>query len=311
MNIKKNDKIFVAGSRGLVGSAILRKLKKKGYKNILTVDKKKIDFTDQKKTFKFLKKNKPKFVFISAAKVGGIHANNLYRAEFLYENLSIQNNLIHGSFLAGVKNLIFLGSSCIYPRDCKQPIKETYLLSGKLENTNEPYAIAKITGVKLCETYNYQYGTNFKCLMPCNTYGPGDNYDGQNSHFLPALIKKIHEIKIGKKNYLQLWGSGKPKREFIYVDDLADACIFFMNKKTDKFLINVGFGKDYSILRTAQIALETLGVKCKIKFDKRNIDGTPRKILDNSVSRRLGWKAKISLRNGILKTYKEFINKNH
>ncbi len=309
MIIKKNDKIFIAGSGGLVGSAILKKLKKRGYKNIITANRKKVDFTDQKKTFEFLKKSKPKFVFISAAKVGGIYANNFYRAEFLYENLAIQNNLIHGSFLAGVKNLIFLGSSCIYPRDCNQPIKESYLLSGKLENTNEPYAIAKITGVKLCETYNYQYGTSFKCLMPCNTYGPGDNYSEQNSHFLPALIKKIHEIKIGKKSYLELWGTGKPKREFIYVDDLADACVFFMNKKTDKFLINVGFGKDYSILRTAKIALETLGVECKIKFDRQNIDGTPRKILDNSVSKKLGWKAKTSLRKGILKTYKEFKKK--
>ena len=309
MKIKKNDKIFIAGSRGLVGSSILRKLKKKGYKNILTSSRKKVDFLDQKQTFKFLKKNKPKFVFIAAAKVGGIYANNYYRANFLYENLSIQNNLIHGSFLAGVKNLIFLGSSCIYPRDCKQPIKENYLLSGKLETTNEPYAIAKIAGVKLCETYNNQYGTFFKCLMPCNTYGPGDNYNEKNSHFLPALIKKIHEIKIGKKNSLQLWGTGKPKREFIYVDDLADACIYFMNKKTDKYLINVGFGKDYSILRTAKIALDALGVKSRIKFDKRNIDGTPRKILDNSVSRKLGWKPKTSLRNGIIKTYKAFTKK--
>ncbi len=309
MKIKKNDKIFIAGSRGLVGSSILRKLKKKGYKNILTSSRKKVDFLDQKQTFKFLKKIKPKFVFIAAAKVGGIYANNYYRANFLYENLSIQNNLIHGSFLAGVKNLIFLGSSCIYPRDCKQPIKENYLLSGKLETTNEPYAIAKIAGVKLCETYNNQYGTFFKCLMPCNTYGPGDNYNEKNSHFLPALIKKIHEIKIGKKNSLQLWGTGKPKREFIYVDDLADACIYFMNKKTDKYLINVGFGKDYSILRTAKIALEALGVKSRIKFDKRNIDGTPRKILDNSVSRKLGWKPKTSLRNGIIKTYKAFTKK--
>ena len=309
MKIKKNDKIFIAGSSGLVGSSILRKLKKKGYKNILTSSRKKVDFLDQKQTFKFLKKNKPKFVFIAAAKVGGIYANNYYRANFLYENLSIQNNLIHGSFLAGVKNLIFLGSSCIYPRDCKQPIKENYLLSGKLETTNEPYAIAKIAGVKLCETYNNQYGTFFKCLMPCNTYGPGDNYNEKNSHFLPALIKKIHEIKIGKKNSLQLWGTGKPKREFIYVDDLADACIYFMNKKTDKYLINVGFGKDYSILRTAKIALDALGVKSRIKFDKRNIDGTPRKILDNSVSRKLGWKPKTSLRNGIIKTYKAFTKK--
>ena len=309
MIIKKNDKIFVAGSRGLVGSAILRTLQNKGYKNIITVDRKKVDFLDQKKTFKFLKQNKPKFVFISAAKVGGIYANNFYRAQFLYENLSIQNNLIHGSFLAGIRNLIFLGSSCVYPRDCNQPIREDYLLSGKLENTNEPYAVAKIAGIKLCETYNYQYATNFKCLMPCNTYGPNDNYVEKNSHFLPALIKKIHEIKIGKEKYLQLWGSGKPKREFIYVDDLADACVFFMNKKTDKFLINIGYGKDYSILQTAKIALETLGVKCKIKFDKKNIDGTPRKILDNSVSRKLGWKAKISLKSGILKTYEEFIKK--
>ena len=253
MLVNKSDKIFVAGHKGLVGKSIINVLKKRGFNNILVVDKKKVNLTDQKLTFNFLKKHKPKFVFISAAIVGGIHANNIYRAKFLYENLAIQNNIIHGCYLAGIKRLIFLGSSCIYPRNSKQPIKEKYLLSGSLEKTNEPYAIAKIAGVKLCETYNYQYKTDYKCIMPCNAFGPGDNYHKQNSHFLPALIRKIHEIKIGKEKNLKLWGTGKPKREFIYVEDLADACVYFMNKKTKESLINIGTGKDYTILETDQL----------------------------------------------------------
>ena len=252
MKLKKNDKIFVAGHTGLVGSAIVRKLKTSGYNNIILISKKKVNYLDQKKTFDFIKKIKPKFIFIAAAKVGGIYANNIFRANFLYENLSIQNNLIHGAYLAGVKKLIFLGSSCVYPRNCKQPIKEEYLLSGMLEKTNEPYAVSKITGIKMCEAYNHQYKTEYKCLMPCNTFGPGDTYDEKNSHFLPALIKKIHQIKVGTKKDLKLWGTGKAKREFIYVDDLADACIYFMNKKTKNFLINVGSGKDQTIMEVAK-----------------------------------------------------------
>ena len=226
MKIKKNDKIFVAGHLGLVGSAIVRNLKAKGYKKIITATRKKIDLMNQKKTFNFLKKIKPKFIFIAAAHVGGINANNIFKATFIYNNLVIQNNLIHGAYQAGVKKLIFLGSSCVYPKECKQPIKEDYLLTGPIEKTNEPYAVAKIAGIKLCESYNHQYKTDYLCIMPCNTYGPEDNYNLNTSHFLPALLKKIHKIKKNNEKKLNLWGTGKPKREFIYVDDLADACVF-------------------------------------------------------------------------------------
>ncbi len=308
MTIKNHHKIFVAGHKGLVGSSLIKNLKIRGYKNIITIDKKKIDLRNQKETINYLKKNKPKFVFIAAAKVGGIYANNVFRGEFIYDNLSIQNNLIHGSYLAGVKKIIFLGSSCIYPKYAKQPIKEDYLLSGFLEKTNEPYAIAKIAGIKLCEAYNDQYKTEFKCIMPCNIFGPGDNYHEQNSHFLPALIRKIHDIKLGKKKNLNLWGSGKVKREFLFVEDLSDACIYFMNKKTNSSLINIGTGKDYTIKEIAKIALNVLNVNCKIIFDNRKIDGTPRKVLDVSLAKDLGWKSKISLKNGILKTYNYYVN---
>ena len=224
--INKNSKIFVAGHNGLVGSAIVRKLKDKGYKNVLTVNRLKLDLTNQSKVYNFLKRNKPKYIFIAAAKVGGIYSNNKYRADFIYSNLSIQNNIIHAAYKCNIKDLIFLGSSCVYPKLCKQPIKEDYLLNGKLEKTNEPYAIAKIAGIKMCESYNRQYGTNYKCLMPTNTFGPNDNYDALNSHFFPSLIRKIHALKNKKAKKLTLWGDGSPKRELIFVDDLADACIF-------------------------------------------------------------------------------------
>jgi len=308
MTIKNHHKIFVAGHKGLVGSSLIKNLKIRGYKNIITIDKKKVDLRNQKETINYLKKNKPKFVFIAAAKVGGIYANNVFRGEFIYDNLSIQNNLIHGSYLAGVKKIIFLGSSCIYPKYAKQPIKEDYLLSGFLEKTNEPYAIAKIAGIKLCEAYNDQYKTEFKCIMPCNIFGPGDNYHEQNSHFLPALIRKIHDIKIGKKKNLNLWGSGKVKREFLFVEDLSDACIYFMNKKTNSSLINIGTGKDYTIKEIAKIALNVLNVNCKIIFDNRNIDGTPRKLLDISLAKNLGWVSKTSLEDGIVKTYNDYVS---
>ena len=229
--INKNSKIYVAGHNGLVGSAIVRKLKKKGYTKIIVRDKSNLDLTNQSKVYQFIKKQKPDFIFIAAAKVGGIYSNDKYRADFIFNNLSIQNNIIHGAFSNGVRNLIFLGSSCVYPRNCPQPIKEKYLLDGKLEKTNDAYSIAKIAGIKMCESYNAQYRTNFKCIMPTNTFGPNDKYDTLNSHFLPALIKKIHNLKVGKKSRLVLWGNGLAKREVIYVDDIADACIFFMKKK--------------------------------------------------------------------------------
>ena len=308
--INHNSKIYVAGHNGLVGSAILKKLKQKGYKNLIIADRKALNLTDQKKVFNFLKKNKPKFIFIAAAKVGGIYSNNKYKADFIYENISIQSNLIHGAHLNGIKNLIFLGSSCIYPRNCKQPIKEKYLLSGILEKTNEPYAIAKIAGIKLCESYNFQYKTNYLCIMPTNCYGPGDNYNSLTSHFLPALIQKIHNVKIKKSKTIKIWGSGKVKREIIFVDDLAEACVFFMKKKTKHSLINIGTGIDYSIKDYAKKIMKILNVKANIIFDKTKPDGTPRKLLDISLAKKYGWRAKTTLKNGILKTYASFLLKN-
>ncbi len=307
--INKNTKIFVAGHNGLVGSAILRKLKKLGYKKIITVNRNKVDLTNQAKTFNFIKKTKPKFIFICAAKVGGILANDNFKADFIYQNLQIQNNLIHSAYLNGIKNLIFLGSSCIYPRNCKQPIKEKYLLSGILEKTNEPYAIAKIAGIKLCESYNFQYKTNYLCIMPTNCYGPGDNYNSLTSHFLPALIQKIHNVKIKKTKTIKIWGSGKVKREIIFVDDLAEACVFFMKKKTKHTLINIGTGVDYSIKDYAKKIMKILNVKANIIFDKTKPDGTPRKLLDISLAKKYGWRAKTTLKNGIIKTYASFLDK--
>ena len=307
--ITKNSKIFLAGHNGLVGSAILRRLNILGYKNILTVDKKKLDLTNQKKVFLFLKRNRPQAIIIAAAKVGGIYANNKYRANFIYENLAIQNNLIHSAFLNKIKNLIFLGSSCVYPKNSKQPIKEKYLLTGLLEHTNEPYAIAKIAGIKMCESYNIQYGTNYKCLMPSNTYGPNDNYNLQNSHFFPALIRKIHDSKIKKVNKIILWGTGKPKRELIYVDDVADACIFFLNKKTKESLINIGTGKDIKIEQYAKSIMKFLNIKINIHFDKTKPDGTPRKLLDTTIAKKYGWRPKISLKDGFFLTYADYLKK--
>ena len=307
--ITKNTKIFLAGHKGLIGSAILRRLNILGYKNILTVDKKKLDLTNQKKVFLFLKRNKPQAIIIAAAKVGGINANNKYRADFIYENLAIQSNLIHSAFLNKIKNLIFLGSSCVYPKNSKQPIKEKYLLTGSLEHTNEPYAIAKIAGIKMCESYNIQYGTNYKCLMPSNTYGPNDNYNLQNSHFFPALIRKIHDAKIKKANKIILWGTGKPKRELIYVDDVADACIFFLNKKTKENLINIGTGKDIKIEQYAKLIMKFLNIKINIWFDKTKPDGTPRKLLDITIAKKYGWRPQISLKNGFFITYRDYLKK--
>ena len=308
--ISKNSKIFVAGHNGLVGSAIVRKLKEKGYKKILTVNRKILDLTNQKKVFNFLKKNKPKFIFIAAAKVGGIYSNSKYKADFIFSNLSIQNNLIQGAYLNKINNLIFLGSSCVYPRNCKQPIKEEYLLDGKLEKTNDAYAIAKIAGIKMCESYNEQYGTNYKCLMPTNTFGPNDSYDIFNSHFFPALIKKIHDLKKNNKSKLLLWGNGKARREVIYVNDIAEACIFFMNKKIKENMINIGTGKDYTIREYAKIIISLIipNRKIKIVYDKSKPNGTPRKVMNISIAKKYGWKPKYNLKKAIIETYENYIN---
>ena len=309
--VNKRSTIYIAGHKGLVGSAIVRKLKEKGYKNLVTKTRRDLDLLDQKKVFQFIKKIKPNFIFLAAAKVGGIHHNNIKRAEFIYENLTIQNNIIHSAYKCGVKDIIFLGSSCVYPRNCKQPIKEEYLLSGKLEHTNEPYAIAKIAGIKMCENYNLQYKTNYKCLMPTNTFGPNDNYHKVNSHFFPALIRKINNIKKNNKKNLIIWGDGSAKREIIYVDDLADACVYFMNKKIKETVINIGSGKEYRVKDYAKKYLEILlpNKKIIIKYDKTKPNGTPRKILDISLAKKYGWTAKANLKEAIIATYKDFLLK--
>ena len=309
---KSKFKIFVAGHKGLVGSAIIRELNKKGYKKIITASKSSLDLTKQNRVYKFIKKKKPNFIFIAAAKVGGIYSNNKYKADFIYNNLSIQNNLINTAFECGIKDLIFLGSSCVYPRLCKQPIKEKYLLTGELEKTNEPYAVAKIAGIKLCESYNLQYKTNFKCLMPTNTFGPNDNYDPLNSHFFPSLIRKIHNNKIKNTKKLIIWGDGSPKREVIYVDDIANACVYFMRKKIKETIINVGTGKDYSIRDYVKIISSRINPKVKIdiKYDKTKPNGTPRKVLDVSLARKYGWISKTSLEDAIDRTYLDYLIKN-
>ena len=306
--INKKSKIFVSGHKGLVGSAVTRRLKDYGYKNILTVDKKKLDLRNQQKVSSFFKKNKIDAVINAAGTVGGIYANNKYKADFIYDNLAIQNNIIHACYENKVKSLIFLGSSCIYPRNSKQPIKEKYLLTGELEKTNEPYAIAKIAGIKMCESYNFQYKTNYKCLMPCNLYGPNDNYNLKTSHFFPALISKVLWAKKNKKKQIILWGSGKPKRELMYVDDLADACIYFMKKKTKETLINIGAGYDMSIINYAKYILKKMNLNCKIVLDKSKHDGTPRKIIDSSIAKRYGWFAKIDLKRGLDLTIKNYLD---
>ena len=291
----------------MVGSAILRKLKAYGYKKILTIDKKKLDLRDQKKVFNYLNKNRPKAIIIAAAKVGGIFSNDRYKAEFIYNNLAIQNNLIHGSFNSKVKNLIFLGSSCVYPKNSKQPIKEKYLLSNYLEETNKPYAIAKIAGINMCESYNFQYGLNYKCLMPCNAFGINDDYDTKNSHFFPALIKKIIDSINKSKDHVKIWGSGKPLRELIFSDDIADACIFFLNKKTKETLINIGTGEEKSINEYAKFIMKHLGVNLKIINEKKKLEGTFRKLLDVSLAKKYGWVYKTSLKKGLSVTINDYL----
>ena len=304
--LSRKSKIFIAGHKGMVGSSIKRKLKKLGYTNLLVADKKKINLLDQKKVFNYLKKNKPSLVIIAAARVGGILANSRNKDSFLYENLQIQNNLIHGSYLAKIKNLIFLGSSCIYPKNCKQPMKEKYILSGKLEETNDAYAIAKIAGIYMCANYSKNYNLNYKSLMPPNMYGPGDNYDLQNSHFFSALINKITQAKIRNKKYIVLWGKGNAQRELMFVEDFADALIFFMNKKIKEPFLNIGTGKSYSIKWYAKFIMKKIGVNLKIKFDKTKPDGMPIKCMDISMAKKYGWIPKSDFDKGFDITYKDF-----
>lgn len=305
--INLKSKIYIAGHKGLVGSAILRKLKEKGYQKIIYANKNKLDLTNQSSVYKYLKRNKPDFIFICAAKVGGIFFNKKFKADFITENILIQTNLINGAFLNGIKNLMFLGSSCVYPKNCTQPIKEEYLMSGKLEETNDSYAIAKIAGIKMCQSFNEQYKLNYKCLMPANTFGPNDNYDKNNSHFISAIIKKVHDLSKSNSNKLYLWGNGKPKRELIYVDDLAEACIYFMKKKTNHPLINIGTGKDYSISYYARLVSKLiLNKKIKIYYDKSKPNGVLRKVMDVSLAKKYGWQSKIKLNEAILKTYESY-----
>ena len=306
MRVNKKSKIFIAGHNGMVGSAIKKKLNEKGYKKIITIDKRKLDLINQKKVFDFLKKKKPDLVIIAAAKVGGIMANNSLKSQFIYENLQIQNNIIHGSYIAGVKNLIFLGSSCIYPKHSKQPIKEKYILTGALEQINDAYAIAKISGIMMCKNYSKSFGVNYKCLMPSNMYGPNDNYNLKESHFFPALIRKIYEAKIKNKKSVKVWGSGKVLRELLYVEDFADAVVYFMNKNIKEDFINIGPGKDYSIDWYVNFIMRQLKVKLKIIYDKSKPDGVSRKLLDISLAKKYGWRSKISLKNGFLNTLKDF-----
>ncbi len=309
--IDLKSKIYVAGHNGLVGSAIVRALRRKGYNNLLLKKRSELDLKNQRKVSNFIKNNKPKFIFIAAAKVGGIYSNLKFKAEFIYDNLIIQSNIINSAYENGVKDLIFLGSSCVYPKKCKQPIKESYLLTGPLETTNDAYAIAKISGLKLCQSYNEQYKTKYKCLMPTNTYGPNDNYDYNNSHFIPALINKIHELKKNNKSHIILWGDGTPKREIIYVDDLADACVFFMNKRTRHNLINIGTGKDFTINELTRKILKILvpDKKITIKYDLSKPNGTPRKVLDITVAKKYGWKPNWKFEKTIIKTYDSFLKK--
>ena len=317
--MNSNDKIYVTGHNGMVGSAIVRKLREKGFVNIITRSSSELDLTDQKNVHNFLQEEKPDYVVIAAAKVGGIHANDNYPAEFIYQNLMIEANLIHGAYLAGVNNLLFLGSSCIYPKESLQPIKEEYLLSGPLESTNEPYAVAKIAGIKLCESYNRQYGTDYRSIMPTNLYGPNDNFHPKNSHVIPALIRKFHEAKVKNKPFVEVWGSGKPMREFLHVDDMAGASIHIMDidkkileSEVDPMLshINIGTGIDITITDVAQTVKEVVGFCGEIVFNVKMPDGTIRKLLDVSKIENLGWMPTIALKDGLKETYEWFLENN-
>ena len=303
------SKIYIAGHRGMVGSAVFRALQNNGYKNIVYQTSKELDLRDFTSVKNFFDREKPEYVFLAAAKVGGIVANNTYRAEFLYDNLQIQNNVIHNSYLSKVKKLMFFGSSCIYPKLAPQPIKEEYLLTGLLEHTNEPYAIAKITGIKMCEAYRSQYGCNFISVMPTNLYGINDNYDLQNSHVLPALIRKFHEAKINNKAEVEIWGTGNPLREFLFADDLADAALMLMKTYNGEKFVNIGTGKDLSIKELALLVKKIIEFKGELVFDTSKPDGTPRKLLDVSFLSSLGWKYKTELEEGIKIAYQDFLSK--
>ena len=304
--MEKSDKIYVAGHNGMVGSAIVRKLKSLGFTNFLLRTSKELDLRNQTEVFDFLQTEKPDYVFLAAAKVGGIVANNTYRGQFLYENLQIQNNVIHGSYLAGVKKLMFLGSSCIYPKLAPQPLKEDYLLTGLLEPTNEPYAIAKIAGIKMCEAYREQYGCNYISVMPTNLYGPNDNYDLNNSHVLPAMIRKFHEAKLENKTNVELWGTGSPMREFLHANDLAEACVYLMENYNDSTLVNIGTGVDVTIKELAETIKSEVGYEGEIVWNTEKPDGTPRKLMDVSKLNGLGWKHSIELKDGIAMVYNEY-----
>ncbi|HWV74809.1 MAG TPA: GDP-L-fucose synthase [Pseudosphingobacterium sp.] len=304
------DKIYVAGHRGMVGSAIMRRLQREGFNNIITRTSKELDLRDQTAVAAFFTNVKPDYVFLAAAKVGGIMANNTYRGQFIYENLMIQNNVIHHAHLNNAKKLMFLGSSCIYPKMASQPLKEEYLLTGPLEPTNEPYAIAKIAGIEMCDAYRAQYGSNFISVMPTNLYGPNDNYDLTTSHVLPAMLRKMHEAKVNNQSEVIIWGTGTPKREFLHADDMADACFYLMQNYNEKGLVNIGVGEDISIRDLAQLIKRIVGFEGELIFDTSKPDGTPRKLMDVSKLHNLGWKASLNLEEGINNVYKEVKNKN-
>lgn len=304
-----NSKIYIAGHRGMVGSAIMRNLQKKGYTNFVTRSSSELDLRNQQAVAEFFEKEKPEYVFLAAAKVGGIQANNVYRADFIYENLMIQNNVIHQAYLNHVKKLMFLGSSCIYPKMAPQPLREDYLLTGLLEDTNEPYAIAKIAGIKMCESYKRQYGCNFISVMPTNMYGPNDNYNLSNSHVLPALIRKFHDAKESDAPFVEMWGTGTPMREFLHADDLGDACVFLMKNYDGEQFVNIGSGTDLTIKDLALLIRDIVGYKGEIRHDLSKPDGTPRKLMDVSYIHSLGWKHSIELPEGIRQVYEDFKNK--
>ena len=306
-SLTSESKIYIAGHNGMVGSAIWRNLESKGYTNLIGKSSKELDLRNQQAVKDFFEREKPEFVFLAAAKVGGILANDTYRAEFIYENLQIQNNVIHQSYVHGVKKLLFLGSSCIYPRNCPQPMKEEYLLTGELEQTNEPYAIAKIAGIKMCESYNRQYGTNFISVMPTNLYGPGDNYNLETSHVLPALIRKFHEAKVTKAKFVEIWGTGKPRREFLHVDDMANACVYLINNYNENHFVNVGCGEDIPIKSLALLIKKIVDFEGELKFDIAKPDGTPQKLLDVSLLKKSGWEYSINLKIGLKSTYDSYV----